>query len=227
MRNNVLTILLTVVLLSLSVCFVGCNSTTGRNNSVYLISYRHDGQFILPIKVSKADSAPDSTRHFKSKMSLYEIYESISADDKLYIVYCDSYIIVQDISVKNLGYCIIYPKQVDKFNYIANNMSYTFQSETNNFSVLEILVPVHLIPALIGNNVLIENKEYEFKSTIESLVSFYEYYGFNIQYSQNGIIVTDTIGRLLGDTNCFDDTINSFEIIIHDSTVAFNQIGSK
>ncbi|MEG1663465.1 MAG: hypothetical protein RR338_05705, partial [Clostridia bacterium] len=109
-----------------------------------------------------------------------------------------------------------------KFNYIASNMACKFYAENNEYSQKEILVPMHLIPSLIGDNILTENKEYEFKSTQEAVVAFYKTYGFEIEYSQNGIIVKDTIR--LNEGYDVTGTIDKFEILIKDLSVTFKSI---
>lgn len=223
MKNKILIVLLIIILLSLSVCIIGCNSTSGRNSNVYLSTYRHDGLFVLPIKVSMADTPPDSIRHFKSKMSLSEIYNSLCVIDGLRSEHCESFIIVKDLSDKNFGYCIIYPKQVGQFNYIVNNMACIFKSEKSDYLSLEILAPVHLIPALMEDNALIENKEYELKASKGDIISFYLEYEFEVEEFENRILVKDTIGRKIGDKVSFDETINVFEVLIYDTTIMFRQ----
>ncbi|MEG2688240.1 MAG: hypothetical protein RSA24_03645 [Clostridia bacterium] len=223
LKISIIAISLVVILLALSICFVGCDSTSGCSNTVNLASYRKNSQFFnLPIKVTKATGAPASTKNFRSRMSLCEIFESLSADDKLQTNFCETYIVAKDLSSKNLGYCLIYAKKVDKFNYIASNMACKFYAENNEYSQKEILVPMHLIPSLIGDNILTENKEYEFKSTQEAVVAFYKTYGFEIENSQNGIIVKDTIR--LNEGYDHTGTIDSFEIIIKNSSIAFKSI---
>lgn len=110
MKNKALIIIIILLLSVLIFSLTGCDSSTGKNNNVYLINYRHNGQFILPVMVDKADTAPDSIRHFKSKMLLDDIYNSISVVDNFQTVLYDNFIVTKDLSDSELGYCIIYPK---------------------------------------------------------------------------------------------------------------------
>lgn len=223
-KKFIIYLILIIILSGITTCFAGCDSTSGRSNNVYLTSYRYNGEFILPIRVVKADMLPNPIRRFKSRMALSAIYDSLCKTDGLQAEYCENYIVVKDLSTKNLGYCIIYPRQENEFNYIASNMACRFHYDKSDSTILQILVPMHFIPSLIEDNVLIENEEYEFKSTKDELISFYSEYDFEVVETQTGIILKDTIGRKFGDLIVFDETVNSFEIVLRDSIITFKEI---
>ena len=227
MRKKYLLLSIILIISILSICFVGCNNIGGKDNKLLLISYRHNGQFFtLPVKVLKTDAPMDSLRHFKSRMSLHEIYESVISSGSLQAKLCNNYIVIKDLSAKNLGYCIISSKKTGAFNYIARNMACFYN---NNFSspqsaLVEILIPIHFIPELIEDNVLIENKEYALNATIENVISFYNENGFEVTPSQSGIRVKDNIGRISGGQPYFDEIINAFEITSRENKIAFAKI---
>lgn len=225
MKTKRIVTIIVLLLIACSSLLVGCDSTGGRKDSIYLVDYRHNGQFILPIAVTKADMPPDSIRHFKTKTTLKEMYDSLCQNNNWQTELFDDYILIKDLSESNLGYCIIYHKQVDnKFNYIACNMSCIFKSNESNVAQLEILVPMHFIPALIGNEIVVEEKEYDFISTKSEIVGFYSGYGFEIYDCNDGVIIKDTIGRTYGNISSFEDTINEFKITISDNKIVFSQI---
>lgn len=224
MKNKALIFIIILLLSVLIFSLTGCDSSSGKNDKVCLINYRHNGQFTLPVMVDKADTAPDSIRHFKSKMSLVDIYNSISEVDNFQTVLYDNFIVAKDLSYSELGYCIIYPKQIDKFNYIACNMACLFKAIDSEMLLHEILVPMYFVPSLMDDCILIEEKEYVLTASTAEVIEFYKEYGFEIEELQDRIVIKDTIGRSFGDNISFDETVNAFELSIHDNKITFRQI---
>lgn len=222
--------LLTVILISVCLCSVGCNDVGYYSKTVSIQSFRYMKWFSLPIKAIKYQHLPTSPILFKSKMSLSKIYKSINLNKNFEAVYSEEYILVKDISSLNLGYCLIYHCKNDKFNYAVSNMACYIKNPNNQYSYLEVLVPIHFIPSLMESQILTENQEYNFKSTKNELIGFYQENGYAVTETNNKIIVKDLIGKFhkeqdeLGaiiDVSDFDSIVEVFEIVLNETTLSF------
>ncbi len=94
------------------------------------------------------------------------------------------------------------------FIYIACNMACLFKAIDSEMLLLEILVPMHFIPSLMDDCILIEEKEYVLTASTAEVIEFYKEYGFEIEELQERIIIKDTIGRSFGDNISFDETVS-------------------
>ena len=215
--------LLIILLLFLSFSVVACDSTSGRNNKVYLDTFRHDGQFILPVSVTKASISPDSTKYFRSKMSLTQICESVNNSKTYEAIIRQEYVLVRDLSASHLTYCIIKPISYDNYNYLITNMTCRFHTDNSDSHVGYFLVPLYMISVSIENCIVKSGSEYAFSGTKESLTEFYSNNGYKVTETESGISVEDIKGINYNGTTYFDEVVKHFAIDIGDSVVTFRQ----
>ena len=207
-----------IVVLILAFALISCDSSSGRANSIDLITFRGKAYFTLPIKVIKTQNDPYMIKPFTSKMNMSQIYDSINNDINYEAKLIDDYILIHDISESKKGYCIVKPYSYGKYNYIAYNMEQTLPD--SNYT--SIIVPYHLISIQVpvNNSIINEDEQYPFLSTKEDLIAFYEEYDYNVTDLGNSIKIQETkqisIGGLV-----FSEYEIIFEIQIKGAIVTF------
>ena len=205
------------IILSL-LCLSACDSSGGRSNIVTIDSYRGNYQFQLPINVSKKTNPPDGIKYFKSKESLTEICVNINEDGKYTATEYDGYILIHH---EEHGYCIIAPSEKDKYNYLITNMAFLANTVEGKELYKQILVPLHMLDVSFDSGTIIEGVEYIFSATKEDLKNFYIEYGFQVEETNDSLVVTDPTGRFYGDMTSFDDVVEQFEIRLDDNKITF------
>ena len=141
------------VLSALIICLAlftlaACDGTSGRSDTVTLTNFRdHGRQFVFPVEVTKADAGPTDTRHFRSKLSLDEIYESILSGTDHDIEKRDGYLLVTDLSGEFPAYAYIapYSSEENSFNYLMTNMGYNIADPITDTPYEDALVPLFFI----------------------------------------------------------------------------------
>lgn len=202
-----------------------CDSTSGRSDTMSVTSFR-DGNdiFVLPIKVSKANSGPEILRLFKSKMSLDEIYVSISDGTDYNVSKGDGYILVTNASGTLTQYVYIAPYEGDRgtFNYFATNMGLLFTDPEADMPHLKILVPLPLIGVPASSAEVVSGNEYPLYGTIEEIKDFYTSCGYAVTETETGIDLTDVTGiKYIDGKVSYDDLLVNFTITFTEAGAVF------
>lgn len=226
MKNKKLLVTFVIYLLLSVIVFAACDSTSGRSDSVGIGTFRNDGQFVLPVRVTKATMSPDSVVFFNSKMSLSDICISINNSDKYKADMVNGRISVRDVSVADERYCIIQPYESKKFNYLVTNMARYLLKNAEDATRSELLVPLHLIDAPLNEYHIYQNTEYAFSSDKAALINFYEHNGYEVDETADGLKITDVTGKFYSSVNGgtvarFDGVAEEFEIIVSETSVSF------
>lgn len=217
----------TLILVSVAIfALAACDSTSGRSDTVSVTSFR-DGNdiFVLPIKVSKANSGPEILRLFKSKMSLDEIYESISDGTDYNVSKGDGYILVTNASGTLTQYVYIAPYEGDRgtFNYLATNMGLLFTDPEADMPHLKILVPLPLIGVPASSAEVVSGNEYPLYGTIEEIKDFYTSCGYAVTETETGIDLTDVTGiKYIDGKVSYDDLLVNFTITFTEAGAVFS-----
>ena len=203
-----------------------CDSTSGRSDTMSVTSFR-DGNdiFVLPIKVSKANSGPEILRLFKSKMSLDEIYVSISDGTDYNVSKGDGYILVTNASGTLTQYAYIAPYEGDRgtFNYLATNMGLLFTDPEADMPHLKILVPLPLIGVPASSAEVVSGNEYPLYGTIEEIKDFYTSCGYAVTETETGIDLTDVTGiKYIDGKVSYDDLLVNFTITFTEAGAVFS-----
>lgn len=198
-----------------------CDGTSGRSDTVTLTNFRdHGRQFVFPVEVTKADTGPTDTRHFRSKLSLDEIYESILSGTDHYIEKRDGYLLVTDLSGEFPAYAYIapYSSEENSFNYLMTNMGYNIADPRTDTPYEDALVPLFFI-GVPADSVRVETgKEYPLYGTKEEIKDFYISCGYAVTETENTFEITDITGKKYsGGEVSFDDVAENFTITFTES----------
>lgn len=216
MKKKLLQIAIIFILIISAACLIGCDSTGGRSDRVTIPTFRNDRQFEFPVRVSKATMEPSSTKYFKSKQSLTQICDGINAGGNYVATERDGYLLIYK---QAYGYCVIAPTEKGTYNYFITNMALDFHPSDQKYSFLP--VPMYMISIPLDASAIIPGAEYAFSGSKEDLVDFYREYGYRIAETDNGMVISDPIGRFYGDIVSFDDVVESFEIKISGNKLAY------
>lgn len=198
-----------------------CDGTSGRSDTVTLTNFRdHGRQFVFPVEVTKADTGPTDTRHFRSKLSLDEIYESILSGTDYDIEKRDGYLLVTDLSGEFPAYAYIapYSSEENSFNYLMTNMGYNIADPITDTPYEDALVPLFFI-GVPADSVRVETgKEYPLYGTKEEIKDFYISCGYAVTETENAFEITDITGKKYsGGKVSFDDVAENFTITFTES----------
>ncbi|HQC54409.1 MAG TPA: hypothetical protein PKX91_01625 [Clostridia bacterium] len=226
MKKIIRTLFICVTVILLTSCVIACDGS-GRSSTIKINYFRNDGQFVLPIKVTKVTVSPDPLRHFHSKQSIEQMAQEIKDTSKYDVESSKDYLVIKTLDKKN--YCLIATCNEGQYNYLITNMSCTIESpnhvdETYN---RRIIVPFFWIEEPIvsdlGMAVLEENKEYGFTSSLNELQSFYTKQGYEVSALDNTLTITDTTGAKTGtdDNYNFEEIIKKVKITVNGSKISF------
>lgn len=222
-------IAITCCIIMLVGLMVSCDSTSGKANAIFMQSYRKDGQFELPIKVTRYHAGPITYRAFKSKNSLDEIFQILQKDTYYDCNIYNDYILIIDPSSQKLGYCLV-KKLTDskKFNYYITNMTYLLtpaEHETYNTSYGHIMVPAYLIDDLSAISDIKNNSQYTYSGSIENFVAFYEGNGFEVEKVDSTLIINEPLGKMQADkTYIMNEVAATFMLTFDNGKLTFQAV---
>lgn len=202
-----------------------CDGMRGKSDTVSVTGFRdHNDIFVLPIKVLKSNSGPETLRLFKSKMSMDEIYESISAGTEYELIKGDGYILVTNANGPQPEHIYIAPYDGEQsaFNYLATNMGFLVTDPEADMPYIKILVPLFLIGVPASSAEVVFGNEYPLYGTKEEIKNFYTSCGYAVTETATGIDLTDVTGIKYFDGKVsYDDILVNFTITFTDRGVKF------
>ena len=144
MKKTIKSLLICILLVALISCVVACDSSSGIGSEITISYFREDGQFVFPIKVTKASMSPNPVKYFRSYQSLEKIAKSIQSTSEYNVTSADGYLIIKTSDNQNC--CIIVPCENGRYNYLITNMGCAIKSP--NYTNYEIEYHQIIVPLL-------------------------------------------------------------------------------